>query len=130
PVIDADHPLSDSVIGTLTGFIVHDQSENQDKAIAFLKHFTAPESQTLWAESGLLSPVKGVNDVADLDDQTKSIAAMLANAGSMVPPPDTTFPVPVAEAYYQAAAYVAGGEKTPAEALEWIDETLAVMGKQ
>lgn len=130
PVIDPDHPLSDSVIGTLTGFIVHDQSDNQDEAITFLKFFTAPESQKLWAESGLLSPIKGVNDVADLGDQARSIAAMMANAGSMVPPPDTTYPVPVAEAYYQAAAFVAGGEKTPAEALEWIDETLAVMGKQ
>ncbi|WP_421726518.1 ABC transporter substrate-binding protein [Bauldia sp.] len=130
PVIDPNHPGADSVIGTLTGFIIHDQSENQDEAIAFLKHFTSPDSQKLWAEAGLLSPVDGVNDVADLDPQTKSIAAMLANAGSMVPPPDTTYPVPVAEAYYQAAAFVAGGERTPAEALEWIDETLAVMGKQ
>jgi raffinose/stachyose/melibiose transport system substrate-binding protein len=48
----------------------------------------------------------------------------------MVPPPDTTYPVPVAEAYYQAAAYVATGEKSPKDALAWLDETVAVIGKQ
>lgn len=130
PIIDADHPLSDSVIGTATGFIVHARSQNQDEAIQFLKFFTAQENQVRWAEAGLLSAVDGVNDMADLDDQTKSVAALLANAGSVVPPPDTTYPVPVAEAYYQAAAFVAGGEKTPQEALVWLDETVAVIGQQ
>jgi len=28
----------------------------------------------------------------------------------------------VAESYYQAAAYVAGGEKSPEEALAWLDD--------
>ena len=72
----------------------------------------------------------GVNEMADLDAHTKSMAAMIEDAGSIVPPPDTTYPVPVAEAWYQAAAYVASGERTPDEALVWLDETLAVMGKQ
>lgn len=130
PVIDPDHPAPNSVIGTLTGFIVHDKSENPDAAIAFLKHFTSPESQKIWAEAGVLSPVAGVNEAADLDPHTSSLADMIAGADAFVPPPDTTYPVPVAEAYYQAAAYVAAGEKTPDEAIEWIEETLAVMGKQ
>ncbi|MCD7058782.1 ABC transporter substrate-binding protein [Pelagibacterium xiamenense] len=131
PMIDPDHPLSDSVIGTVTGWIVHDQSANKDAAITFLKFFTSEESQTIWAETGaLLSPVAGVNDSADLDEKTQSVAAMIAEAGSMVPPPDTTYPVPVAEAFYQAAAYVAAGERTPEEALTWLDETIAAMGPQ
>lgn len=130
PLIDDSHPLKDSAIGTATGFIVHAKSDHQDEAIAFLKFFTSADSQKTWAEAGSLSPVNGVNDAADLDEQTKSIAALLENAGSLVPPPDTTYPVPVAEAYYQAAAYAAAGEKTPQEALVWLDETVAIIGKQ
>ena len=130
PLIDPDHPLKDSVIGTLTGLIIHDKSTHKDEAVKFLKFFTSPESQKIWAESGALSPVTGVNEAADLDAHTKSMAAMLENAGSIVPPPDTTYPVPVAEAWYQAAAYVASGEKSPDDALVWLDDTLAVMGKQ
>jgi raffinose/stachyose/melibiose transport system substrate-binding protein len=130
PIIDPSQPGSDSVIGTLTGFIVHAKSQKQGEAVAFLKFFTSPESQKIWAESGVLSPIAGVNETADLDPHTKSIAAMLAGASTMVPPPDTTYPVPVAEAYYQAAAYVASGERTPEEALQWLDDTVAAMGKQ
>ncbi len=130
PMIDPDHPLSTSVIATLTGLILHDKSAHKPEAIRFLKFFTSPESQKIWAESGALSPVTGVNEAADLDAHTKSMAAMLDSAGSIVPPPDTTYPVPVAEAWYQAAAYVASGEKSPDDALVWLDDTLAVMGKQ
>jgi raffinose/stachyose/melibiose transport system substrate-binding protein len=38
--------------------------------------------------------------------------------------------VPVAEAFYQAAAFAASGEKSAKDALVWLDETLAAMGKQ
>ena len=55
------------------------------------------------------------------------MARMLAEAPAMVPPPDTTYPVALAEAYYQAAAYVAAGEKSPADALTWLDETVALI---
>lgn len=130
PLIDDTHPLKDSVIGTATGFIVHDKSPHKPEAIAFLQYFTSPENQKLWAEHGNLSPVKGVMETAELDEHTKSVAALLSNAGSIVPPPDTTYPVPVAEAFYQAAAYAASGEKTPQDALTWLDETVAIIGKQ
>ena len=40
-----------------------------------------------------------------------------------------TYPVEVAEAYYQAAAYVAGGEKTPKDALIWLDDRVKGMRK-
>jgi len=130
PVIDPDHPLAHSVIGTVTGFIVHAKAAHPAEAIKFLKFYTNKENQTKRAEAGSLSPVEGVNEAADLDAPTKSLAAMLAEAPAMVPPPDTTYPVPVAEAYYQAAAYVATGEKSPKDALAWLDETVAVIGKQ
>jgi raffinose/stachyose/melibiose transport system substrate-binding protein len=44
-----------------------------------------------------------------------------------VPPPDTTYPVEVAESFYQAAAYVAGGEKSPKDALAWLDDHVKAM---
>ena len=130
PVIDPAHPLAHSVIGTATGFAIHAKAKNPDAAVRFLKFFTNPANQKVRAEAGALSPVKGVNEAANLDAQTKQMARMLAEAPAMVPPPDTTYPVAVAEAYYQAAAYVAAGEKEPADALAWLDETIAAMGKQ
>jgi raffinose/stachyose/melibiose transport system substrate-binding protein len=130
PLIDPNHPAPDSVIGTITGFVMHAQSTHPDEAVAFLKFLTSPESQVIWAEAGAISPVKGVGDVANLNVQMKGIGDMLANAGTMIPPPDTTYPVPVAEAYYQAAAYAASGEKSAADALVWLDETVTAMGKQ
>lgn len=130
PVIDPAHPAPDSVIGTMTGFVMHAQSPHPDEAIAFLKFLTSPEQQVIWAEAGAISPVKGVGEMAALGEQMQGIQALLAGAQTMVPPPDTTYPVPVAEAYYQAAAYAASGEKTSIEALQWLDETVTAMGKQ
>lgn len=130
PVIDPAHPLKDSVIGTVTGFVVHARSTHKDEAIKFLKFYTNFDNQVKRAEAGSLSPIKGVNEAAKLDEPTKEMAAMLANAPAMVPPPDTTYPVPVAEAYYQAAAMVATGEKSPADALVWLDDTVGLMPKE
>ena len=130
PVLDPQHPLAHSVIGTATGFVIHAKAKNPDAAIRFLKFYTNFDNQVRRAEAGALSPVKGVNDAAKLSEQTKQMAKMLTDAPAFVPPPDTTYPVAVAEAYYQAAAYVAAGEKEPTDALAWLDETLAKMGKQ
>lgn len=130
PVIDPAHPLAHSVIGTATGFIVHAKAKNPDGAIRFLKYYTNLENSVARVEAGSLSPVAGANDAAELDAATQQMADMLDEAEAMVPPPDTTYPVALAEAYYEAAAYVATGEKSPADALAWLDETLAVMGKQ
>jgi raffinose/stachyose/melibiose transport system substrate-binding protein len=130
PVIDPEHPLANSIIGTVTGFIVHARAAHPEEAIRFLKFYTNTENQIRRAEAGSLSPIDGVNAAANLDAATKAMAVMLSEAPAMVPPPDNTYPVPIAEAYYQAAAYVAVGEKSPKEALAWLDETIAVMGKQ
>lgn len=129
PLIDPAHPLKDSVIGTLTGFAVSPKSQNPQQAIAFLRFFTTPENQIKWAEAGSFSPVKGAMEKAKLDPKTKAMADLLNGAGSLVPPPDTTYPVEVAEAYYQAAAYVAGGEKSPKDALVWLDDRVKSMRK-
>jgi raffinose/stachyose/melibiose transport system substrate-binding protein len=129
PVIDPSHPAPHSVIGTMTGFIQHTKAAHPAEATTFLKYFTSPEAAVIWSESGAISPVKGVAELADMDEQMKAMATMLASADAMVPPPDTAYPVPVAEAYYQAAAYAASGEKSAQDALIWLDETVGAMPK-
>lgn len=130
PPIDPAHPLANSVIGTITGLVVHKNAEHPAEAIKFLKFLTSEASQIKWAESGQMSPVKGVSDKANLDEQTQAMLALMSGASGIVPPPDNKYPVPVAEAFYQAAAFAASGEKSAKDALVWLDETLAAMGKQ
>lgn len=130
PVIDPSHPLANSVIGTITGLVVHKNAQHPAEAIKFLKYLTSETSQIAWAESGQMSPVAGVSEKAKLDEQTQAMLALMSGAPAIVPPPDTTYAVPVAEAFYQAAAYAAAGEKSAKEALAWLDETVTAMGKQ
>ena len=129
PVIDPSLPGSKSVIGTMTGFIQHAKAAHPAEATAFLKFLTAQDQAILWSTSGAISPVTGVADKAKLPVQMKGMAEMLAGADAMVSPPDTTYPVPVAEAYYQAAAYAASGERSATDALKWLDETVGAMPK-
>lgn len=130
PVIDPAHPLANSVIGTITGLVVHKNAAHPAEAIKFLKYLTSEASQIRWAESGQMSPVQGVSEKANLDEQTTAMLALMSGAPAIVPPPDNKYPVPVAEAFYQAAAFAASGEKSAKDALVWLDETLAAMGKQ
>ena len=130
PVIDPANPNANSVIGTITGLVVHKNAAHPTEAIKFLKFLTSEASQIKWAESGQMSPVNGVSDKAKLDEQTQGMLALMSGASAIVPPPDNKYPVPVAEAFYQAAAYAADGEKSAKDALVWLDETLKAMGKQ
>jgi raffinose/stachyose/melibiose transport system substrate-binding protein len=129
PLIDAAMPGSKSVIGTMTGFVQHANAANAAEATAFLKYLTSVDSAVIWSDAGAISPVDGASEKANLPAQMKGMADMLAGADAMVSPPDTTYPVPVAEAYYQAAAYAASGEKSAADALTWLDETVGAMPK-
>ncbi len=95
--------------------------------MTFLKFFTSKQNQIAWAESGAFSPVRGAMEEANLDPHTKKLAQLFAEASSIVPPPDTGYPQEVADIFYQGAAYVAAAQKTPEEALVWIDEQLAPM---
>ena len=130
PVIDPSHPLANSVIGTITGLVVHKNAQHPAEAIKFLKYLTSEASQITWAESGQMSPVAGVSEKAKLDEQTQAMLALMSGAPAIVPPPDNKYPVPVAEAFYQAAALAADGEKSSKDALIWLDETVTAMGKQ
>ena len=127
PMIDETHPGAKSVIGTFTGLAVHKNSKHTAEAVKFLKFFTSKEQASKWVAQGTISPVLGAADGVTMGEQAKSIVDLLAGADSIVPPPDTTYPVPVAEAYYQAAARVASGQSSPQDALKWLDETVAAI---
>jgi raffinose/stachyose/melibiose transport system substrate-binding protein len=116
-----------SIIGLSTGYQISAKSEHFAEAVAFMKFFTNKQNQILWAESGAFSPVKGAMEEANLNVHTKKLAQLFAEASSIVPPPDTGYPQEVADIFYQGAAYVAGGLKTPEEAVQWIDEQLEPM---
>jgi hypothetical protein len=49
---------------------------------------------------------------------------MFETADALVPPPDTGYPVEVADVFYEGAALVASGTRDAEGALAWIDEQL------
>jgi raffinose/stachyose/melibiose transport system substrate-binding protein len=116
-----------SIIGLSTGYQISAKSEHMAEALAFMKFFTSKENQIAWAESGAFSPVRGAMEEANLDPHTQKLAQLFAEASSIIPPPDTGYPQEIADIFYQGAAYVAAAQKTPEEALVWIDEQLAPM---
>jgi len=131
PIIDDTTSNKDNVSGSGEGFIVNAHSEHKDAAIAFLKFMTSAENQAKWiAATGQSSPVIAANVGANLDPHVAEIATLMNTASSLTAPPDTSYPLPVARTFYQAAAYVASGDKSPDDALDWLDATLKSMGKQ
>lgn len=125
PVIEGGAGDPTSVIGLATGFEVSAKTDVYDEAVAFLKFFTNQENQVAWAEAGSFSPVEGAMAAADLDPHTQNLAELFESAGAIVPPPDTGYPVEIADAFYQAAAQVAGGVRSPTEALQWVDDQIS-----
>ena len=124
PAIEGGEGAPASIIGLATGYMVSAGSEHKDEALTFLEYFTSPEVQVAWAASGQFSPVKGAMEEAALDPHLDKLAAIYTAADAIVPPPDTGYPVEVADVFYQGAAYVAAGQKSPKEALAWVDKQL------
>lgn len=127
PIIPGGAGDPQSIIGLATGFIVSSRSAHADAAITFLRYFTSFENQVVWAEAGRFSPIEGAMAAADIDVHNKALAELFLDANELVPPPDTGYPVEIADIFYQGAALVAGGLRSPAEALAWIDEQLALI---
>jgi raffinose/stachyose/melibiose transport system substrate-binding protein len=127
PVIAGGAGDPHSIIGLATGFQVSAQSPHQEEALTFLRFFTDMEQQIAWAESGRFSPVRGAMAAADIDEHNQQLAELFLDASELVPPPDTGYPVEVADIFYQGAALVAGGLRSPSEALAWIDEQLSLL---
>ncbi|MDZ7799611.1 MAG: extracellular solute-binding protein [Trueperaceae bacterium] len=125
PEIPGGRGASGSVIGLATGFEVSADTEHFDEAVAFLRFYAASlENQRLWAEAGQFSPIEGAMDVADLDPHTQELAEIFESATALVPPPDTGYPVEVADVFYEGAAMAASGARDAEAALAWIDQQL------
>lgn len=124
PIIPGGEGDPQSIIGLATGFIVSPSSEHFEEVITFLQYFYNHDNQVAWAEAGRFSPIRGAMEAANIDPHNKKLADLFQDAGEIVPPPDTGYPVEIADTFYQAAAYVAAGMRTPSEALEWLDQQL------
>ncbi|MCA9839195.1 MAG: extracellular solute-binding protein [Trueperaceae bacterium] len=127
PLIPGGLGDPNSIIGLSTGYQISAKTEHFAEAVAFMKFFTSKVNQITWAEAGAFSPVHGAMEEADLNEHTKKLAQLFAEASSIVPPPDTGYPQEIADIFYQGAAYVAAGLKSPEDALMWVDEQLAPM---
>ena len=127
PIIPGGAGDPQGIIGLATGFEVSARSAHVDEAITFLRFFTSFENQVAWAEAGRFSPIAGAMAAADIDVHNKALAELFLDANELVPPPDTGYPVEIADIFYQGAALVAGGLRSPSEALAWIDEQLALV---
>jgi raffinose/stachyose/melibiose transport system substrate-binding protein len=127
PVIAGGAGDPQSIIGLATGFEVSSRSAHVDEAITFLRFFTSFDHQVAWAEAGRFSPIEGAMAAAEIDVHNKALAELFLDANELVPPPDTGYPVEIADIFYQGAALVAGGLRSPAAALAWIDEQLALV---
>jgi len=113
-----------SIIGLSSGYMIHSKSKNFDVAVSFLRFFTSLENQKLRVEGGTFSPIKGAMEIAEVDPHTQLLAQLFQSAKTIFGPPDCAYPVEIADTFYQGAAFVAGGEKSAQEALEWVDKQL------
>jgi raffinose/stachyose/melibiose transport system substrate-binding protein len=127
PIIAGGAGDPQSIIGLATGFLVAADTPRMEEGLTFLRFFTDFENQVAWAEAGRFSPVRGAMEAADIDEHNKALAELFLDARELVPPPDTGYPVEVADIFYQGAALVAGGLASPAEALAWVDEQLSLL---
>ncbi|MFP3953208.1 MAG: ABC transporter substrate-binding protein [Candidatus Acetothermia bacterium] len=113
-----------SVLGLSSGYQVSAETDHFEQAISFLRFYMGMEDQKLMAEAGNFSPIIGVLDIAEVPSHTAELAALFENSSTIIGPPDVAYPVAIADTFYQGAAYVAGGEKTAEEALEWVDKNV------
>lgn len=118
-----------SIIGLSTGFMVHSKTENFDTAVSFLRFYTSLENQKIMTEAGVFSSVRGAIDIAEVDPHTELLAQMFQDAKMIFGPPDTAYPVEIADTFYQGAAFAAGGEKNAEQALNWVDKQLEARKK-
>lgn len=114
----------ESVLGVSTGFMVNAKSEHISGGTDFLALMASPEFTQQFAEAGLspltVDPFKGVK----ADPNTVSLATLLGSAPVTVTPADN-LDVKRADEFYNAAAAVIGGLKSPQDALDAAQDRVA-----
>ena len=118
-----------SIIGVTFGYLIGKETRHFDLAAAFLEYLTRPDVQRRFVELGSLCSVRGAVDTSNVDPHVKKMIQMVANAGVIVPPPDTGFKLDVADAFNDAVALVVGGEMTAEAALKQADRIVRRLRK-
>lgn len=106
----------ESVIGVVTGYVINAKSQKVTESAAFLALANSPANAGAFVKAGTVPQAKA-EGAGDVDERTTRLNDLLANAKTVVSPPDTGYELKRADALYRALAAVLGGAKTPKEAL-------------
>ncbi|MEV4890029.1 extracellular solute-binding protein [Nonomuraea sp. NPDC055795] len=105
-----------SVIGVATGYVVNAKSAKVKESAEFLALLNSPANVAAFIKAGTVPQAKAATTQA-VDARTTRLNDLLANAKTVVSPPDTGYDLKRADALYRALAAVLGGQKSPKDAL-------------
>ncbi len=113
-----------TMTGAPDGFLVNEASEHKDEAVEFLQFITSMDNAERMAEeSGLISAVDGANKNLAPQQQTLLDAAGEADALNIWL--DTVLPADIADVYTTGMQALLGGDATPKELHEQLQEAAA-----
>jgi raffinose/stachyose/melibiose transport system substrate-binding protein len=113
-----------SAIGVGTGFIVNAKSDKIQLATEFLALLNNDANVKKLIKAEVVPLTKSASAGVEVDSRSARLNQMLKDAPAIILPPDTGYSLEMADAFYTALAAVLGGEQTPAEALDEIDQKL------
>ena len=114
----------ESVIGVVTGFVVNAKSDKIQLATEFMALLNSDDNVQKLIEAGVVPLTKSASEGVEIDSRSARLNQMLQEAPAIVLPPDTGYDLEMADAFYTGLAAVLGGQQTPAEALDDIDQKL------
>jgi raffinose/stachyose/melibiose transport system substrate-binding protein len=113
-----------TMTGAPDGFLVNEASEHKEEAVEFLKFITSMEhAERMAEESGLISAVDGAN--TSLAPQQQTLLDAAADAEALNIWLDVVLPADVADVYTTGMQALFGGDATPAELYEQLQEAAA-----
>jgi len=124
-------PLSDgagdqtSLMALNTGYMVSKSTKHFDLAVEFLRHMMSESVQQRMVEAGAISTIKSAFDPERIDPHLRRCWEAWKNAKTIIAPPDTGYPIDVANRLYDAIALVADGKADAKTALTRAEEQVA-----
>ncbi|NUS01587.1 MAG: extracellular solute-binding protein, partial [Nonomuraea sp.] len=106
----------ESVIGVVTGYVINAKSKKVNESAEFLALLNSPANAAAFVKAGTVPQAKA-EGAEEVDERTTRLNDLLADAKTVVSPPDTGYDLKRADALYRALAAVLGGVKSPKEAL-------------
>ncbi|MFZ2502579.1 MAG: extracellular solute-binding protein, partial [Nocardioides sp.] len=122
PPVEGGQGDQTSVMGVMTGYVVNAASDHKDEAVDFMALVNSPENVDAFIKAEAVPLALASTDNDSIDERTARLGDLLAEAGTIISPPDTGYDVERANALYQAIATVLGGEQTPEEAAQKLGE--------